>query len=74
MSVALHRLVRWTDFSELWEELVLSIFDFISMVFAFAGGIYMIENLGNPPGWYAFVSWPILIPLNSTNAAVWLTS
>ena len=47
----IHRLFEELDFPEIYENVVLSMMDFIAMVFSFAGIIFILENIGNPPGW-----------------------
>ena len=39
------------DLPELNEMLIIALADFLALVFTFAGTIFMLENLGNPPGW-----------------------
>lgn len=51
IHTALHRLFKVLDLPVLQELLVLAVADFMALVFTFAGIIFMLENLGNPPGW-----------------------
>jgi len=52
MSSALRRIFKMWDLPDLYEQLTLALADFLAMVFTFAGIIFVLENLGNPPGWY----------------------
>ena len=49
MSMTLYRIVAVIDLPEITEQLAVSIVDFFSMVFTFAGIFFMLENLGNLP-------------------------
>ena len=51
MNSALRRIFKLWDLPELYEQLTLAVADFLALVFTFAGLIFMLENLGNPPGW-----------------------
>eukprot|EP00960_Hanusia_phi_P024199 712985-Hanusia_phi.AAC.1 len=47
----IRRLFEKLDFPEIYENVVLSLADFVAMIFSFAGIIFILENIGNPPGW-----------------------
>ena len=51
IHTALRRLFKVLDLPVLQEMLVLAVADFMALVFTMAGIIFMLENLGNPPGW-----------------------
>jgi len=51
IHTALRRLFKVLDLPELNEMLTIALADFLALVFTFAGIIFMLENLGNPPGW-----------------------
>jgi hypothetical protein len=51
MNTALTRLFKMWDLPELYEQLTLAFAEFFGLIFSFAGIIFMLENLGNPPGW-----------------------
>jgi hypothetical protein len=51
MNTALTRIFKMWDLPELYEQLTLAFAEFFALVFSFAGIIFVLENLGNPPGW-----------------------
>lgn len=51
MNASLRRCFHRLDLPELYENLALALADFAALVFTFAGLVFMLENLGNPPGW-----------------------
>ena len=52
MNSALRRIFKKWDLPELYEQYILTIADFLALVFTFAGMIFMLENLGTGcPDW-----------------------